>query len=359
MIRVRPEVAALSPYVAGRTAARVADEIGVDVDEIVKLASNEAPQGPFPGALEAGVGSLGDSNRYPDNAASQLSAAVAGRLGLAPDNIWFGAGSSALLREIAMAVGGEGTSAVMPTPSFVIYRMATRLAGADAIEIPLDEQYTVSLDAMRAAIRPDTTVVYVCAPNNPTGTVNSASDLMTFVESVPPDVLVVVDEAYGEYVATSGWKSMVPEVVGRPNVVVTKTFSKVFALAALRVGYAVGHPETLAELRKAQAPFTVTTVAQGAALASWQNAGELATRIEANAAGRNLLETGLAERGVVFVPSEANFTFLPSPRASEWFASLQSRGVITRVIGGGLRVSVGTPEEVAAFFAAWDALGLD
>ena len=183
-------------------------------------------------------------------------------------------------------------------------------------------------------------------------------DARRFLNAVPDDVLVVVDEAYEEYVTDPDWQSMIPEAVRRPNVIVIRTFSKIFALAAFRVGYAVGMPATLAELRKAQAPFTVTTVAQVAAEESLKDPTELARRRAANAAGRRGLESGLADRSISYVPSQANFVYLPMDDPGTRFAELQQHGVITRSMPGGLRVSVGTDQEMRRFFEVLDSLSL-
>lgn len=358
MIRIRPEVASIHPYVAGRTTSAVAADIGLDERNIVKLASNESPEGPFPSVMGAVAEAVMTSNRYPDNALRELAPMTAQHLGVATDNLWFGAGTSAILREVALAVGGPGTSAVFPEPSFVIYELATQLAGATGRPVPLDGEYRVDLNGLLDSIDETTSVVYLCSPNNPTGTLTQTEDTRRFLDSVPDDVLVVVDEAYGEYVTDAEWDTMIPEAVRRPNVIVTKTFSKVFALAAFRIGYAVGMPATLAELRKVQAPFTVTTVAQVAAAESLRYPGELARRQQANAAGRRTLEAGLADRGVSHVPSQANFVFLPMEDPAGMFQALQGLGVITRSTPGGLRVSVGSDPELRRFFEAFDELRL-
>lgn len=358
MIRIRPEVASIHPYVAGRTTAAVAADIGFDELDIVKLASNECPDGPFPSVMGVVGDAVMTANRYPDNAIRELAPLTAQHLGHMADNLWFGAGTSAILREVALAVGGPGTSAVFPDPSFVIYELATQLAGATGRPVRLDGNYRVDLNGLLDAIDETTSVVYLCSPNNPTGTLTRSEDTRLFLDAVPDDVLVVVDEAYGEYVTDSEWATMIPEAVRRPNVIVTKTFSKVFALAAFRIGYAVGMPATLAQLRKVQAPFTVTTVAQVAAAESLRHPGELARRQEANAAGRRALEAGLADRGFRYVPSQANFVFLPMDDPAGMFQALQSLGVITRSTPGGLRVSVGSDAELRRFFEAFDELRL-
>ncbi len=356
MIRIRPEVAALRPYSAGKTAAAVAEDVGLEPEDIIKLASNESAEGPFPGVPGVVALAITEANRYPDNAIRELSPRLAAQLELEPENLWFGAGSSANLREIALAIGGPDTSAVFPDPSFVIYQAATQLAGAVSKPVPLDSDHRVDLDGLLGAIDETTTVVYLCSPNNPTGTVTRASETRMFLDAVPSGVLVVVDEAYGEYVTDPAWESMITEAVQRPNVVVTRTFSKIYALASLRVGYAVGMAATLTELRKAQAPFTVTTVAQVAACESLRQPDVLADRRATNAAVRHALESGLADRSVVHVPSQANFVYLPSKQSADWFEGLQAKGVITRLVPGGLRVSVGSEPEIRRFFEAFDQI---
>ncbi len=202
MPRFRPDISALSPYVPGRPIEAVAAELGIAAADIVKLASNECPDGPFPAAIEAASRHLTGANRYPDDAARRLTSALSDRLGVPTDHLWLGAGSVSLLSHIALAVGGPGTKALYAWPSFVMYRIATRWAMSDAVEIPLTEGEIHDLDGMRAAIDDDTTVVYLCNPNNPSGTIVDSAALDTFIDSVPDETLVVVDEAYHDYVTS-------------------------------------------------------------------------------------------------------------------------------------------------------------
>jgi len=355
MPRFRSDIAAIRPYVPGRTIEQVAAAIGMEAGQIVKLASNESPDGPFPGVIEAAVEAMADSNRYPDNDNRELSTALSRWLDVSVGNLWFGNGSVALLSHIGMAVGGPGTSSVYAWPSFVMYRTVSRWALTETIEVPLI-QHIHDLDSMREAIRSDTTVVYLCNPNNPTGTVLSSTAVGRFIESVPPSVLVVIDEAYHEYVTDDNHSTAIPHAVERPNVVVLRTFSKIFSLAAHRVGYGVAAPETIAELRKAQAPFSVTSVAQAAAAASLNDRSELSRRMEANAAARHHLLGVLAERGVAHSQSQANFVYFeledPASDSSARFADL---GVIVRPMSGGwLRVTIGSEEDNRRFVSALD-----
>ena len=306
--------------------------------------------------MAAMVEEIGGINRYPDNDCRDLRMALGEHLDVDPGQVWVGGGSSELLRVIATALGGEGTNAVYAWPSFVVYRLATVLAGATPKEVPLGPGEIHDLEAMKAAIDGDTTVVYVCNPNNPTGSHLSAEAVTAFVQSVPDDVLVVVDEAYHEYVTAGDYRTAVPLALARPNVIVTRTFSKVYGLAALRVGYAIGQAETITELRKAQAPFSVTSVGQVGAVASLAAGEEISRRISDNEHERARLESRFAELGLEHVPSQANFVYLRLGSSTEATTEAFIRhGVILRPFGDGwVRVSVGTAAENDRFLFALD-----
>lgn len=356
MIRIRPDVQSIAPYRPGRPIAEVAREFGFDPADIVKLASNESPLPPVRQAIAAMSEEVGNINRYPDNDCHDLRHGLASHLDVPPDHLWIGGGSSELLRVIATALGGAGTTAVYAWPSFVIYRLATVLGGGSPLEIPLTDDHVHDLDAMRAAIDATTTVVYVCNPNNPTGSYLPAEAIEEFVDSVPDDVLIVVDEAYHEYVTADDYETAAELALSRPNVIVTRTFSKVYGLAALRVGYAIARPETITELRKAQAPFSVTSVGQVGALASLPAQAEIADRVRANASERNRLQQAFADRAIEYVPSQANFVYLRPGTSTQRTADAFIRhGVIVRPFGDGwIRVSVGTADENDRFLAALD-----
>jgi histidinol-phosphate aminotransferase len=352
----RPDIAATRPYVPGRSIEEVAAEIGIRPEEIVKLASNESPEGPFPGVVEAATRVLADSNRYPDNDNVELTAALSEWLDVPGDHLWFGNGSVALLSHIALATGGLGTSSVYAWPSFVMYRIVSRWAMSEAIEVPLNASHVHDLFAMRSAVREDTTVVYLCNPNNPTGTIVASEAVNGFIESVPESVLIVIDEAYHDFVTDDSYASAIPQALRRPNVVILRTFSKVFSLASHRVGYGVGRPETISELRKAQAPFSVTEVGQAAAKASLRDRAELERRVKTNAAARHHLFGVLAERSLPHAESHANFVYfelrVPAAAASARFTE---RGVIVRPMSGGwLRVTIGNEAENQRFVAVLD-----
>ncbi|MEX0698849.1 MAG: histidinol-phosphate transaminase [Acidimicrobiia bacterium] len=339
----RQDLSTIGAYIPGRSIEDLAGEMGITPDQIVKLASNESPDGPFPGVIEAAAGVLANSHRYPDNDATALSVALSEWLQVPADHIWPGAGSVALLGHVALAVGGPGTSAVLAWPSFVMYRTASRWAMTETVEVPLTPHLFHDLEAMSAAIRDDTTVVYLCNPNNPTGTIFSGDAMEWFADSVPERVLVVVDEAYHDFVTDPSYRSALPLALDRPNVIVLRTFSKIFGLAAHRVGFAVGRPATIAELRKTQTPFSISEVAQTAAAASLGDVVEHRRRVEANTVGRHHLLGVLEERDVPHCESHANFIYLrigeDSMAVSDEF---MRHGVIIRPMSRGwLRVTVG------------------
>ncbi|MGD2102035.1 MAG: histidinol-phosphate transaminase [Acidimicrobiia bacterium] len=347
MPRLRPDIAALTPYKVGRQLDDVARAHGLEPGDIVKLTANEGPEGPFPGVVEAAAVEISRSNRYPDNQCWELGQALSDELGVEFDNVLFGAGGTALLTEFATAMGGPGRNVVYARPSFVMYRFVTIWAGSEPVEVPLDAAHEIDLQAMLAAIDDNTSVVFLCNPNNPTGTIKSGEEVIGFLDSVPEDVLVVVDEAYHEFVTDPRYETAITAALQRPNVVVIRTFSKIYGLAGLRVGYAVGSAGTLTELRKAQAPLTVNRVAQAAALASLGQADELERRRAENAARRHHLQGALAERGFDTTQSQTNFVFFDLgddiDRVTE---ELTSSGVLIRPMGAGwVRATIGDDRE--------------
>ncbi|MGD2059268.1 MAG: histidinol-phosphate transaminase [Acidimicrobiia bacterium] len=356
MPRFRPEIAAIRPYRVGRQLADVARAHGLDPGEIVKLTANESPEGPFPGVVDAAAALLGESNRYPDNDCWDLGHDLAGELGVDFTNIMFGAGSVALLVDIAMAAGGPGTNLVYAWPSFVMYRFAAIWTGSAYREVPLRQDWSLDLEAMLAAIDADTTVVYLCNPNNPTGTIRPSDEIEAFIDEIPERILVAVDEAYHDFVTDASYRSAIPLALERSNVVVLRTFSKIYSLASLRIGYAVARAELLAELRKAQAPLTVSAVAQAAARASLGQPEELARRRSENQARRHHLAGAIAERGIDTAESHTNFIFFDlGERAEDIVEEMTSRGVLIRGFGGSMvRMTIGNDAENRRFLTALD-----
>jgi len=349
----RSDLDAIPVYRPGKPIDELSRELGIG--DIVKLASNECPNGPSPEVIAAIAQAAADANRYPENSGYHVVNALGERLGVSSDHVWLGAGSTELLGCMALAVGGPGTSAVFADPSFVMYPIVTALSGAVGITVPATRGLGHDLDAMLEAIRDDTTIIYVCNPNNPTGTHLAADAVAGFVAAVPKRVLVVVDEAYCELATAPDYDSAVELARHRDNVVVTRTFSKAYGLAGLRIGYAIGVPETLAMLQRAQVPFSVSSLAQAAALTALFHEDRLAEQVAANAAGRSWLEAALARRARRVIPSQTNFVLVePDEPATQRSDALLRRGVIVRPMGEYIRVTVGSEEENRRLVAAWD-----
>ncbi len=339
--RLRPELADLPAYTPGRT-----------VPGAIKIASNETVHGPLPGVLEAITASAETINRYPDNGYRDLRERLAKHVDFAPENISVGAGSVSLCQQLIQITSTVGDEVIFGWRSFEIYPLQVRTAGATPVAVPLTD-HTHDLDAMAAAITERTRLIFVCNPNNPTSTVVDPAALEAFVESVPADILVVIDEAYVEYIRDG----LLPDSLGlvrkHPNVVVLRTFSKAYGLAGLRIGYAVADPDIVTALGKVYVPFTATTVSQAAAIASLDAADELLARTDAVVAERARVSAALAEAGYQVPPSQANFVWLPLPgRCAEFTNAAADDRLLVRPYGeDGVRVTVAAPHENDAFLA--------
>ena len=345
----------LVPYEPGKPEEEVQRELGLD--RVVKLASNEGPWGPFQAALEALERSARSLNRYPDGGAYHLRNAIAERHGLDPANVITGAGADAIIGHLSVAALDPGDEIVTAWPSFISYVLDALKLGAVPVKVPLvDDRY--DLDALLDAVGPRTKLVYVATPNNPTGTMTTREQLDAYFERVPEHVLTVVDQAYFEYIDRPDYPDAIAEYVrtGR-RVLVLRTFSKIYGLAGLRVGYGVGPVDVIQAIGKTRRAFDVGTPAQVAALASIDAADELAERRRLTAEGRAALERTLHEHGLEPAgPAVANFLFVEvGDDAPALFDALLRQGAIVRPMGafgapGALRITVGTPEE-NAFFA--------
>ena len=351
----RADLDRIAPYVPGRGEQEILREYGLD--HVIKLASNESPLPPFPEVVEAIAQAAAGINRYPDTTFHELRTAISEHLGIAGESILLGGGGTGLLLATALAVGGPDTSAVYAAPSFVMYRIGTAISGSRAIEVPVDGGHRHDLDAMAAAVEADTSLVYICNPNNPTGTHVSSEAIRSFVDGLPESVLVMVDEAYCEFADASDYESLVTEAATSPNLVVLRTFSKVFGLAGLRIGFLVGHPELLSSLRRTQLPFTVTDMAQVAALEALRQPQRVADRVVENARGRKQLMAGLASMGLAIADSQTNFVFVvPGVDPGALTEGMVRRGVIIRPTGTPwVRITVGTEAENEACLTALDA----
>lgn len=351
----RAALEGLTPYEPGKPEEEVQRELGLD--RVVKLASNEGPWGPFPAALEAMERSARQLNRYPDGGAFHLRNTLAERHGVDPANVATGAGADALIGHLSIATLDPGDEVVTAWPSFISYALDALKLGAIPRKVPLvDDHY--DLDSLLAAIGPRTKLVYVATPNNPTGTMTTRAQLDAYLDRVPEHVLTVLDQAYFEYIDHPDYPDAVEEYVkaGR-RVLVLRTFSKIYGLAGLRVGYGVGPVDVIEAIGKTRRAFDVNTQAQAAALASMDEAGELAERRRLTREGRESLERTLREHGLAPAgPAVANFLFVEvGDDARPLFEALLRQGAIVRPMGafgapGALRITVGTPDE-NAFFA--------
>jgi histidinol-phosphate aminotransferase len=352
----RPSVNALTPYQPGKPVEDVQRELGLA--RVVKLASNEGPFGPFPAAQEAMARAAPELNRYPDGGAFRLHAALAERHDVSFDEVCVGAGADGCIDMLSQAILDAGDEIVCGWPSFPSYVIYARKQGAEATLVPL-AGHAYDLDALLAAVTPRTKLVYICLPNNPTGTMNTAGELDAYFDRVPGHVLTVVDQAYFEYIDRPDYPDAVERYLkaGR-RVVVLRTFSKIYGLAGLRIGYAVGPRRCIAAMAKVRRPFDLTTPAQVAAVASVDDAAELARRRAVNDEGLRRLEEIVRGYGFDPVPSVGNFVYVETGAdANELFDRLLREGMIVRPLAGfgaptAIRISVGAPEELDEFAAA-------
>lgn len=358
---LRPVLEGLAPYQPGKPVEEVQRELGLE--RVVKLASNEGPFPPFPAALAAIEASSRELNRYPDGGVVRLQEALAARHGVAFEQVCAGSGADGCIDILSQAVLDPGDEVVCGWPSFPSYVIYAAKQGAATTRVALREG-RYDLEAIAAAVGPRTKLVYVCHPNNPTGTMNGTAELDRLLERLPASVLAVVDQAYFEYIDDRDYPDAIERYLkeGR-RVLVLRTFSKIYGLAGLRVGYAVGPSDLCAAMAKLRRPFDLSTSAQEAALASLGDTAELDRRRELNRVGRAALERTLREHGLDPSPGAvANFVYVETGApAGQLFESLLHQGVIVRPLGGfgapdAVRISVGTQEENAFLTAALERL---
>lgn len=349
----------IAPYQAGKPIGELAREYGLDEASIVKLASNENPLGMPESARRAMMAAMDELGRYPDSNGFDLKAEIARRYAVPQDWITLGNGSNDILEIAAHALLQPGESAVYAQYSFVVYALATQAVGARAIVVPARD-FGHDLDAMSAAIEPDTRVVFIANPNNPTGTFAPAQAIEAFLASVPPDVVVVLDEAYNEYL-DPGLRFDSTQWVRRfPNLILSRTLSKAYGLAGLRVGFALAQPELTDLMNRIRQPFNVNSLAQAAAIAALGDADFLERSYEINRQGKARLQTAFDALGLQYVPSYGNFVLVRVGDAAAVYERLLRAGVIVRPVAGyglpeWLRVSIGLPEENERFLAALPA----
>lgn len=349
-------IRAISPYQPGKPIGELAREMGLAEATIVKLASNENPLGMSARAREAAIGSLADIERYPDGNGFELKAALGRKFGVGHDRIVLGNGSNDVLELAARAFLAPGRSAVFAQHAFAVYPLATNAVGARCIEVPARD-FGHDLDAMAKAITPDTKIVFIANPNNPTGTFVPGDKIRRFLESVPAEVLVVLDEAYTEYLLPEQSYDSIAWLDRFPNLLISRTFSKAYGLAGLRVGYGIGHSDVIDLMNRVRQPFNVSSVALAAATAALDDAEFLARSAEVNRRGMEQITAALAALGLEWIPSAGNFVTFKVAKAAEVNLALLRQGVIVRPIAGygmpdWLRVSIGLPEENERFIAA-------
>jgi len=350
----QPGVQKLSPYVPGKPVEELAREFGLRPDDIVKLASNENPLGPSPMAIAAIESVLPDMTRYPDGNGFALKQALADRLAVSPSMITLGNGSNDILELITRAFVGPQHEVVFSEHAFAVYPIVTQAVGARAVVVPAKD-WGHDLDAMADAITADTRLVFVANPNNPTGTWIERAELERFLARVPEQVIVVLDEAYTEYVETTDVPNGLDYLDRYPNLLVSRTFSKAYGLAALRVGYGICQPGIADAMNRVRQPFNVNSLAQAAAVATLSDDAYLAESRRINREGMAQLEAGFAALKLQWIPSRGNFIAVDVGRdAAPVFQALLRQGVIVRPVANygmpnHLRVSIGLAEENQRF----------
>ena len=353
-------VRAIAPYQGGKPIAEVAREFGLDEAGIVKLASNENPLGIPASSQRAMQDAFAELARYPDSNGFDLKGAIAKKFDVPTDWITLGNGSNDILELAARALVQPGQSVVYSQYSFAVYPLATQAVGARAIVVPA-KAFGHDLAAMAAAIAPDTKLLFVANPNNPTGTFVAGEQIAAMLQQVPPNVVVVLDEAYTEYLPSNLRYDALAWVRQYPNLIVSRTFSKAYGLAGLRVGFGIAQPGLTDLLNRIRQPFNVNSLAQAAAVAALDDEAYLQKSAQLNAEGYQQLTTAFAQMGVEFVPSYGNFILFRAGHDDAAGArvnlALLKQGVIVRPVGNyglpqWLRVSIGLPQENAAFLAA-------
>lgn len=339
----------LPVYQPGRPIDEVARELGLPAADIIKLASNENPLGPSPKALEAMRRTLPQLHLYPDGNAFYLKRRLAEVLEVQPANLTLGNGSNEVLELVGHALIAPDTEVVVSRYCFAVYPIVTHLCGGRLVEVPA-RNHGHDLPAMLAAITPRTRVVFVANPNNPTGTLAPAAEVMRLIQDAPPQVLVVIDEAYIEFLDAP--LDLLPLIRSgaKPNLLLTRTFSKIHGIAGLRLGYGIGHPGFIAALESIRQPFNTNALAQAAALAALDDHEHIRRTRENNAAGLRFFQEAFRGLGLEFLPSAANFILVCVGEGGRVSNEMQKRGVIVRPMGGyrlpeWIRITVGTPAE--------------
>ena len=346
---INPNLAGIPTYQPGRPIEEVARELGLPAAHIIKLASNENPLGPSPAALAAMENVLRNLHLYPDGNAFYLKRRLAEKLGVSPENLILGNGSNEIIEFAGHALIAPGTEVVVSQYCFAVYPIVTQLFGGVLVTVPARD-FGHDLPAMARAITPRTRIVFAANPNNPTGTFAPAVDVMRLVNEAPPDVLLAMDEAYVEFLDEPC--DLLPLVRSgqKPNLLLMRTFSKIYGLAGLRLGYGIGHPELIAALEKVRQPFNINALAQAGALAALDDTEHAARTRQNNKAGMKYFEAAFRGLGLRCIPSAANFVLVRVGEGARVSEELQKLGVITRPMAGyqlpeWIRITVGTAAE--------------
>jgi len=346
---LNPALEKLPVYQPGRPIEEVARELGLPANDIIKVASNENPLGPSPAALAAMEKALQQLHLYPDGNAFHLKEKLAEKLGVEPSNLILGNGSNEIIEFVGHALIKPGSDVVVSQYCFAVYPLVTHLFGGNLIMVPA-RNYAHDLRGMLRAITPDTRVVFVANPNNPTGTVAERSEIVELLNEVPPRVLLVMDEAYIDFLPSP--VDLVPFIRRglKPNLLLMRTFSKIYGLAGLRIGYGIAQPELIAALEKVRQPFNINSLAQAGAIAALDDEEHLNRTRANNAHGIAFLQTQFGHLRLQFVPSAANFVLVKVGDGQRVCAEMQKQGVIVRPMGGYqlpefIRISVGTTAE--------------
>ena len=348
MLKPKPGIDTIQPYQGGKPIEEVQRELGIT--DIIKLASNENPLGPSPLAVQAIAGSAAQVHLYPDGNAYYLKRDLAQYLRVSPEHLILGNGSNDVLQLVAEAYVAPGDEVIYAAGAFVVYSLVTKLCSATAVVVPMVDD-THDLSAMAAAITDKTKVIFIANPNNPTGTMVTADETAAFMEQVPADVLIVFDEAYYEYVARSDYPQTLPYVLEGRNFIITRTFSKIYGLAGLRVGYGIAPPQLVEMLNRVRQPFNCSLVGQAAARAALKDTAHVTESQKSNAAGKAFLYKAFDDMGLRYVGTEGNFIMLHVEQSGTDVAdALLKQGIIVRPIAGygypnAVRVTIGTQQE--------------
>ena len=314
-------------YIPGKPLNAVAKEYGLEIDSIDKLASNENPFGPSPKAIRALSDALNSVHLYPDGSCTELKDVIAEMHTLTSENIIVGNGSNEIIELLGHVFLRPGLDVVVGSYSFIVYRLVARLFGANVIDVPMDD-FKHDLRAMQKAITPNTRLVFVASPNNPTGMANEPSEIIEFIESMPEHVILCFDEAYAEYLEEL--PNLVPYILEGKNIICLRTFSKIYGLGGLRIGYGYGDPDLIALLNRVRQPFNVNSLSQVAGIAALNDSNFLNTCKRANNIGRKYLVKGLRLLGLKVYEGSANFVFVKVGNGQELFKKLQARGIVIR-----------------------------